>query len=147
MHILTLIFQRPLSHQFHTLCKNLKVQGVIGRPRIASERHHVQSISTLPWTQFLSYDQLAYITYLRIGTAIKLLSRIFKFWKFQNSKFHFASILRIYPLKSYFQKNETYVKWQWLTKEYVNKISSRHFYSSTSAAPITRRRILLSSTV
>ena len=30
-------FQHPLSHQYHTLCKNLKVQGTIGRPQMTSE--------------------------------------------------------------------------------------------------------------
>ena len=49
MHISTSNFRRPLSHQFHILCTNLKVQGVVGRPQMASEWYRVPSISTLPW--------------------------------------------------------------------------------------------------
>ena len=77
MQISTPNFQHTLSHQFHTLCKKLKVQGMTGRPQMTSEWHHVPSISTLPRTQFLSYGQLAYMTCRRISSAIKLLSRIF----------------------------------------------------------------------
>ena len=58
MQISTPNFQHPLSHQYDTLCENLKVQGIIGRPQMTSEWHNVPSISTPPRTQFLSYDQL-----------------------------------------------------------------------------------------
>ena len=37
MQIATPNFQHPLSHQFHALCKNLKAQGMIGRPQMTSE--------------------------------------------------------------------------------------------------------------
>ena len=77
MQISTPNFQHALSHQYHTLCANLKVQGIKGRPQMTSECHNVPSISTPPRTQFLSYDQLTYMTCLRISRAIKLLSRIF----------------------------------------------------------------------
>ena len=51
---------------------------------MTSEGHHVPSISTLPRTQFLSYDQLAYMTYRRISRAIK--TAISDFLHFENLK-------------------------------------------------------------
>ena len=75
---------------FTHLCNNLKVDGKIHWPHGVRVTFGVPSISTLPRTQFLSYDQLAYMTCRRISTAIKLLSQIFfKFWKFQSFKFSF----------------------------------------------------------
>ena len=99
MHISTPNFERRLSQQFHTLCKNLKVQDVIGRPQIASEWHHIPSISTPPRTQFLSYDQLAYMTFRRICRGIEQLSWIFKIFenlKIQKNHFFF---FKNFPLK------------------------------------------------
>ena len=39
MQISTPNFQHALSHQYHTLCANLKVQGIIGRPQMTPEWH------------------------------------------------------------------------------------------------------------
>ena len=52
------------------------LEGVIDRPQIASEWHHVPSISTLPRTPFLSYDQLTYMA-CRSRTATELLLDFF----------------------------------------------------------------------
>ena len=89
------------------------------------------------------------MTCLRICRAIKLLSRIFKFWKFENSKINFflrIQLLEFLPQNQTFPKTGTQVEWQWLmnmfTKFQVDIINLR-----TPAAPHTRRRILLSSTV
>ena len=147
MHISTSNFQHPLSHQLHTLCKILKVQDMIGWPQMASDWHHVPSISTLPRTHFWGYDQLGNMTCRRISKARKLLSRFLKFWKFLHSKFHFSFLSRISPSNSNFHKdrNICYVA---IVNEYFNKNSSRYFfYPRTSTAPRTRRRILLSGTV
>ena len=126
MQISTPNFQHPLSHQYHTLCENLKVHGIIGRPQMTSEWHNVPSISTPPRTQFLSYDQLTYMTCLRISRAIKLISRIFQILKigiFKNYIFSF--FLRISPSKSNFPKNRN-TSWMAMANEYVHKISSRY---------------------
>ena len=102
MQISTPNFQHPLSHQYHTLCENLKVQGIIGRQQMTSEWHNVPSIWTPPRTQFLSYDQLTYVACLRISRAIILLSRIFlilKIWKFKKCIFflfkNFSLIIKV----------------------------------------------------
>ena len=127
MQISTPNFQHPLSHQYHTLCENLKVQGIIGRPQMTLEWHNVPSISAPPRTQFLSYDQLTYMTCLIIIRAIKLLSRIFyilKIWKFKNCIFSF--FLKTSPSKSNFTKNLN-TSWMAMANEYVRKISSWYY--------------------
>ena len=138
-------FQHPLSHQYHTLCENLKIQGIIGRPQMTSEWHNVPSISTPPRTQFLSYDQLTYMTCLRISRVIKLLSRIFKILKnFKIQKLRFFFLLKISPSKSNFPQNRN-TSWMAMANEYVHKISSRWvgmvfgIISRTKARSATKR--------
>ena len=150
MQISTPNFQHPLSHQYHTLSENLKVQGIIGRPQMTSEWHNVPSISTPPRTQFLSYDQLTYMTCLRISSAIKLISRIFL--NLENSKIqklHCFFLFKNFSLEIKLSpKTGTQVEWQWLMK--LNMFTNFHVHIiklRTPAAPHTRRRILLSSTV